>query len=194
AFDPGNRGLYVAPQLDPGVNQLSVEIDASSSFDQSQFAKTNITVLPSDPIGTAKPSTATAAQISCPAGSGGVANGTCYKLSLTCDAIADYSAYLKVNKPSGQNLGTVIFASGSGSAVLYDNDTNFISGSFNGGLNVVQGVLSTNSDNDGYTTVQVSFGAPFDNSSAVENGWLQGPGGVRRLACRFATVVDWINK
>src|SRR5215467_1630037 len=152
AFDPGNPGLYVAPQLDPGVNQLSVEIDASASFDQSQFAKTIITVLPSDPIGTAKPSTATAAQITCPAGGGGLANGTCYKLSLTCDAIADYSAYLKVNKPSGQNLGTVIFASGSGSAVLYDNDTNFISGSFNGGLNVVQGVLSTNSDNDGYTT------------------------------------------
>jgi len=195
AFDPGNSGLYVAPQLDPGVNQLNVEIDAHSSFDKNnQPGATNITVLPSDPRGTANPSTATAAQISCPAGSGGLSNATCYKLSLTCDAIADYSAYLKVNKPLGQNLGTVIFASGSGSAVLYDNDINFISGSFNGGLNVVQGILSTNSDNDGYTTVQVSFGAPFDNSSAVENGWLQGPGGVRRLACRFATVVDWINK
>jgi hypothetical protein len=45
----------------------------------------------------------------------------------------------------------------------------------------------------GYTTVQVSFGGPF-SSSASPSGWLQGPGGVRRLACRYATVADWIYK
>jgi hypothetical protein len=42
--------------------------------------------------------------------------------------------------------------------------------------------------------VQVSFGAPFNASASTLNGWLQGPGGVRRLACRYATVADWIYK
>jgi hypothetical protein len=45
----------------------------------------------------------------------------------------------------------------------------------------------------GYNTVQVSFGAPFDNGTQP-NGWLTGPGGVRRLACRYATVADWVYK
>src|SRR5258708_26576967 len=45
----------------------------------------------------------------------------------------------------------------------------------------------------GYTTVQVSFGALFDNGT-TPRGWLTGPGGVRRLACRYATVADWVYR
>ena len=50
---------------------------------------------------------------------------------------------------------------------------------FNGGLFVVQGVF-----NAGFNTVQISFGSPFN--TVTPNGWLQGPGGVRRVACRYA--------
>jgi hypothetical protein len=38
--------------------------------------------------------------------------------------------------------------------------------------------------------VQISFGAPFVTDQT--NGWLQGPGGVRRLACRYATIAQYV--
>ena len=78
-----------------------------------------------------------------------------------------------------------MFGTGTGGAALYDNDSpDFFDGSTNGGLNVVQSVL-----NAGYTTVQVTFGSPF---AQQPNGWLTGPGGVRKLACRYATVAQWV--
>jgi hypothetical protein len=83
----------------------------------------------------------------------------------------------------------VIFGTGSGGTSHYDNDSSFTVGGFNGGDFVVEGVLSA-----GYTTVQVSFGDPFNPQPAQPNGWLQGPGGVRRVACRYATVADWVYK
>jgi hypothetical protein len=82
----------------------------------------------------------------------------------------------------------VIFASGQGGGeALYDNDSSFFynNNTINGGLSVVQGVI-----NAGFTTAQLSFGAPFDNSTTT--GWLTGPGGVRRLACRYAAVAQWV--
>lgn len=192
AFDPGNPGLYIAPQLPQGTSTENVSITATSSFDQSQVATATMTVQETDPLGTATPSTAAAAAISCPAG--GLTGATCYKVNVACDGIANYSAYLKVNLPTGSPLGTVIFGTGAGGSSLYDNDPNFVSGSFNGGLTVVQDLLNSAVTDKGFTTVQVSFGSPFDSSAATANGWLQGPGGVRRLACRFATVADWIYK
>jgi hypothetical protein len=83
---------------------------------------------------------------------------------------------------------------GTGGTSLYDNDVSFIVGSFNGGDSVVEGLLNLANANQGYTTVQVSFGDPFNPQPAQPNGWLQGPGGVRRLACRYATVADWVYK
>jgi hypothetical protein len=79
-----------------------------------------------------------------------------------------------------------MFGTGTGGTQLYDYDQpDFFSGSTNGGLSVVQSVL-----NAGFTTVQVSFGSPF--SDQTPNGWLTGPGGVRRLACRYATAAQWV--
>jgi hypothetical protein len=87
----------------------------------------------------------------------------------------------------------VIFTTGSGGSALYDNDQpdffyidSTTGVSTNGGLSVVQGVL-----NAGFTTAQVSFGSPFNDTNTA-NGWLQGPGGTRRLACRYATVARWV--
>src|SRR5438132_475544 len=129
-----------------------------------------------DPLGKAQG----AALGSCPPASGGVPGGTCYQLNISsCDGVADFAAYLKVNTPQGIPGGTVIFSIGKGGAGLYDSDFTF-------GNVAVGNVLAA-----GFTTVQVSFGPPFN--SATPNGWLTGPGGVRRLACRYATVAQWVH-
>jgi hypothetical protein len=183
AFDANNPGLYIAPGLQSGTAQVVTTINASSIFDSNQSPTTTITVLKNDPLGSAAGTT-----IPCPTFSGGVAGATCYQVNTSCDAIADYSVYLKVNEPVATPVGTVILGTGTGGSSLYDNDPNFIANGINGGETVVQGVLDA-----GFTTVQISFGSPF-NSTNTENGWLQGPGGVRRLACRYATVADWVYK
>lgn len=193
AFDPNNPGLFIAPVFEQNVTTpQTVTLSATSSFDPTQVATATVTVDQTDPIGTTSPSTASTAAITCPAFTDGLSGATCYKLKTSCDQVADYYAYLKVNVPAGIPKGTVIFGTGSGGATLYDNSPDFFyidssNVNTNGGLAVVQGVFDS-----GYTTVQLSFGAPFDNSSAAANGWLQGPGGVRRLACRYATVAQWV--
>jgi hypothetical protein len=69
---------------------------------------------------------------------------------------------------------------GTGGSGLYDDSQTYAYG-----YQVVETVV-----NAGYNTVEISFGGPF--SSSQPNGWLQGPGGVRRLACRYATIADWV--
>ncbi len=191
AFDPNNPGLFIAPGLQQGVTTVTTTITAASNFDPNQFDTGTMTVLQSDPLG--KVTITGDGTIPCPTFGGGLGGATCYQVNVSCDGIADYSVYLKVNTPNGTPLGTVIFGTGTGGSTLYDFDPSFIVGAFNGGMTVVQGVQNQTVVNGGYTTVQVSFGSPF-NSAGTDNGWLQGPGGVRRLACRYATVVDWIYK
>jgi hypothetical protein len=194
AFDPNNPGLFIAPGLQSGTTQVVTTINATSIFDSNQSPMTTITVLKSDALGTATPSTPAAAQITCPSFTGGLNGATCYQLKVSCDAIADYYAYLKVNSPTGTPLGTVIFGTGTGGTSLYDNDLSFIVGSFNGGQTVVGDLLNLGVANQGFTTVQISFSDPFNPQPPQPNGWLQGPGGVRRVACRYATVADWVYK
>jgi hypothetical protein len=136
-----------------------------------------VTVVPNDPIGSV---TSSSALGSC---AGSVSGGTCYQLHISCPEILDFSAYLKVNNPNGVPAGTVLLGTGTGGSGLYDDPN---AGGYNNGSDVVNSLL-----NSGYNTVQVSFGAPFDNGS-TPRGWLTGPGGVRRLACRYATVADWV--
>jgi hypothetical protein len=91
---------------------------------------------------------------------------------------------LKVYTPTAAPVGTVLFGVGTGGSGLYeDPNTGYADGS-----TTVGNIL-----NAGFNTVQVSFGAPFDQGS-TPRGWLTGPGGVRRLACRYATVADWVYK
>jgi hypothetical protein len=142
-------------------------------------------VLTSDPLGTVN----SYSNVSpCPS-NGGLTSGnpTCFQINTSCLGVDDFAAYIKVNTPTATPKGTVIFGTGSGGSALYDSDPDFTNPvtSFNGGLFVVQGVFDA-----GFNTVQISFGSPFN--TATPNGWLQGPGGVRRLACRYATVVDWV--
>jgi hypothetical protein len=192
SFDPNNLGLYIAAPFEQGVSTpQTVSITATSGFDPTQVASATVTLDQTDPVGTASTSTPNGV-IACPTFTDGLPSATCYQINTSCDQVAEFTAYLKVNTPSATSVGTVIFETGSGGIPLYDNSPEFFytdsnGVNTNGGLAVVQGVLDA-----GYTTVQVSFGTPFDNSTAVANGWLQGPGGVRRLACRYSTVADWV--
>ncbi len=177
-IDPSS-GLYIAPLT--GTFPMNVSISATAQSDASVSASTSIGVTQTDPLGSAQ-----GTMISCPTFGGGLTGSTCYQINTSCDGVADFSVYLKVNAPAGNPLGTVIFATGTGGAQLYDFDEpDFFNGTTNGGDAVVQGVLDA-----GFTTVQVTFGSPFTDSTP--NGWLTGPGGVRRLACRYATVAQWV--
>ena len=179
-------GLYFAPNAVP--NPALVTITATALADSTATASATVTIQSTDPLGTP-----TGAQITCPSFGGGLSGATCFKLTTSCPGVADLPAYLKVNTPPAGAVvnGTVIFGTGTGGTSLYDYDADFLTtGGYNGGLYVVQNVLSTDNNNDGYNTVQLSFGGPFDSTQT--NGWLQGPGGVRRLACRYAEVAQWV--
>lgn len=177
-IDPSS-GLYIAPTT--GTFPMNVSVTAALQANTAISASATISVTQTDPVGTAQ-----GTAISCPAFGGGLTGATCYQVNTSCEGAADFSVYLKVNSPSGASLGTVLFGTGTGGAALYDYDQpDFFNGTTNGGLAVVQNVL-----NAGFTTVQVSFGSPFTDTTP--NGWLTGPGGVRRLACRYATVAQWV--
>jgi hypothetical protein len=190
SFDPNNFGLYISAPFEQGVSTpQTITVSATSAFDPTQVATATVTEDQTDPPGQA--TTTGNGVIPCPTFGGGLGGATCYQVNTICDQVAPYSVYLKVNTP-GSPIGTVIFTTGSGGSALYDYDSPefFYTDSNgvvnNGGEAIVQGIL-----NAGYTTVQVSFGSPFNNTN-TENGWLQGPGGVRHLACRYATVAQWV--
>ena len=177
-----SNGLFIAPTT--GTFPMNVTVSATSQSSSSLTTSTSISVMQSDPLGSIA-GNAQQDAIPCPTFGGGLTTATCYQLNVSCPGTADFSAYLKVNPPTGTPLGTVLFGTGTGGATLYDFDPLFSESGTNGGLAVVQSVL-----NAGFTAVQVSFGSPFN--TATPNGWLTGPGGVRRLACRYATVAQWI--
>jgi hypothetical protein len=163
-----NTGFYIAPGTMPTSG--TVTITAVSQADSTQSASTTVTLSPTDPLGTVTANST----VACP--SGGISGSTCYSLNVSCPGVADFTANLKVNIPSAPK-GTVLFGTGVGGPTLYDSTWKY-------GSDVVQSVLS-----GGFTTVQVAFGTPFNTPN---NGWLTGPGGVRRLACRYATVAQWV--
>lgn len=169
-----NSGLYIAPNLVP--SPATATITATSVANSAETASTTVTIQDADPLG----SVGSYSLLSSCAGS--LAGGTCFQLTVSCPGTSAITAYLKVLRPPSAPVGTVLFSVGNGGSGLYEDPN---SGGYTQGGSVVQNVLRA-----GYTTVQVSFGAPFNSNQ--QNGWLQGPGGVRRLACRYATVADWI--
>ncbi len=120
-----------------------------------------------DPLGTIKSSHTT----TCP--SGGVGGGVCYTLLISCPSVANMTGILKVNRPAGTSLGTIIFGAGGNGVGYYDREFAF-------GATAVSSVLSA-----GFTTAQINF-------NGFSNGWMTGPGGPRKLACRYATVAQWV--
>lgn len=166
-----STGLYIGPGALP--TPVAVNVTAVAQVDSTTTSTPSpVTLSATDPLG----SVTTHATLTCPGG--GVSGATCYTLNVSCPGVADLTTYLKVNTPIGTPTGTVLFGIGTGGSGLYDSE-------FKSGKTAVENVLA-----GGYTTVQVTFGSPF--STAVPSGWLTGPGGVRHLACRYATTAQWI--
>jgi trimeric autotransporter adhesin len=132
-------------------------------------ASASLQVVTPDPLGTA-----TSSSIACPAGG---LNGTCYALAISCANTGNLNGYLKVTQPAGTPIGTVMFSGGGNGTAMYE--------SFAYGTTTLNTVLQA-----GYTVVQVSWGAPFNNNQV--NGWEIGPGGIRTISCRYATLSQWV--
>jgi hypothetical protein len=109
---------------------------------------------------------------------GSIKNGVCQQMTVSCPSVPDVIAYVKTNSPTGSPLGTVTYNTGTDGNGLYESI-------FTYGSTAVQNVL-----NAGYTTVEISWGTPFNSNQP--DGWVQGPGGVLATACRYATVTQWI--
>ena len=167
-------GLYIAPATNPAG---TITITAVAQADGSTNASAAVTLAATDPIGTA-----TGQTVTCPAGSGITIGGTCYSVALSCPGISDLNGYLWVNQPSGTPVGTVLLTAGGNSDGLYADPNVYIHGA-----DVVNGLLAA-----GYTTVQTSFGGLF--TTAQPSGWQTGPGGIRRTACRYVTLAQWIQQ
>ena len=120
-----------------------------------------------DPLGTASGTVVDCAP-------GGL-RGTCYEVDVSCpvEGIDDQTVTIKVTEPLVAPVGTVIFTIGGGGNGYYDQR-------FIYGREIVSQVLRA-----GFITVQTDF-----NGGQV--GWLTGPGGPRKLACRYATLARWI--
>jgi hypothetical protein len=99
-------------------------------------------------------------------------------MTVSCPGVPDVFAYVKTNTPTGTSLGTATYNTGTDGNGLYESI-------FTYGSTAVGNVLSA-----GFTTVQISWGTPFNSDQP--NGWAQGPGGVLTAACRYATVTQWI--
>lgn len=163
--------LYFAPASVPNLSTF--KIVATSKADTTKSATATVSVLPADPLGTVN----NVKTITCP--SGGLSGATCQQMAIACEGVSNSNAYVKINRPAGTSKGVVMYSIGTGGSGLYDTG-------FTYGDTAVQNVLDA-----GFTTVQVSFGAPF--ATTAPNGWLTGPGGVRRLACRYATLAQWVD-
>ena len=148
--------------------------EASISATMSGFSgAANLTVKPvSTVVGSL--GSARANPITCP--SGGL-TGTCYSVVLSCPNINDLTGYLKVTFPTGTPVGTIIFTTGANGTTLYE--------AFKYGPDAMNTLLQ-----NGYTVAQISWGAPFTTSQP--SGWQTGPGGIRAVGCRYATLAQWI--
>ena len=143
-----------------------------------------------DPIGTA-----TGTQISC---TGGISGGVCYRVTISGCAGGTFYAGAKINNPpQGETaIGAVILTTGGGGNTWYDNDPLFMIPSNCSGNCGMQTVLDLN--NAKYYTIQTNFSDPSNpvGGTGVLDGWLTGSTtsqiGARELACRYATMANWI--
>jgi hypothetical protein len=143
-----------------------------------------------DPIGTAS-----GTRITCPAG--GASGGICDRVTISGCAGGTFYAGVKINTPpQGETaIGAVILTTGAGGNTWYDNDPSFMrSGECSGNCGM-QTVLDLN--NAKYYTIQTNFSDPSNpGGTGALDGWLTGSTtsqiGARELACRYATMANWI--
>ncbi len=152
-----------APRVSGPITGALTVTDNASNNPQT----VGLTGIGTDPLGSASGRT-----IPCPPGGVG-GNTTCYSLNISCPGIAQTTADLIVSRPTNGSVGTVIFGTGGGGVTFYANV-------FTYGDVTVRTIV-----NAGFTAAQIEF-------SGLPVGWLSGPGGPRKLACRYATAAQWI--
>lgn len=104
-----------------------------------------------------------------------VPTSRCFRVAVACPGIAPADVLLKVSDPTVPVRGTIVFGTGSGGNAFYE--------SF--GAPAINGILLPLL-NQGYRIVQRNWAqAPY--------GWLTGPGGTLRLACRYSTLLERIH-
>ncbi len=103
-----------------------------------------------------------------------VPTSACYAVAISgCEGVANTSAALKVSEPSVPVIGTIIFGSGGGGGALYEQN-------FPNTPDMLNSLLAK-----GYRLVQRRW--------AGNNGWMTGPGGGKKLACRYATLIRAVH-
>ena len=108
--------------------------------------------------------------ITCPAGTGPIANSSCMSLAVTCPSIGGATATLRMTRPSSaeSTRGTVVLTTGG-------DGTNFQDSS------LTQGMIAT-FFGDSLTVVQLRWDPPG----------IWGDPRARTAACRYATAARWI--
>ena len=106
-------------------------------------------------------------QNTCPPG---FVQGVCYGLTVSCPAVGNVQANLKVTEVNNP-IGTIVLASGGNGTTLWE-------------ANQYGPLAINNMLGAGYSVVQVAWVPPY--------GWQIGPGGMRAVACRPATVINWV--
>ncbi len=124
------------------------------------------------PLGTATATLLTPEQ--CGQATSRVPTSRCYRVTVACPGVASLDAFVKVTDPSGVSSGTILFGTGGGGGGYYEMF----------GADAVDRILLPLSQ-QGFRLVQRSW--------LGQDGWLTGPGGTLRLACRYATLLDWVS-
>lgn len=101
--------------------------------------------------------------------------GAClaYEISA-CPEVQPIGVDLKVSEPAGPALGTIVLGTGGPGATYYED-----------AYPAAVAALLRPAIERGYRVVQYAWHRP---------GWIGGPGGPYRLACRYATLVDAIRR
>jgi len=150
--------------LATGLTSGQTNIDASMG---NVTALASLTVVSPDPLGTA-----TASSITCK-----YTLATCYAVSISCPNTSDLTGYVQITYPSGAPIGTVLLLDGGNGTHLYET--------FTYGTMILNTLVSA-----GFTVVDITWGTPYTTEQPY--GWQTGPGGIRVVGCRFATLAQWI--
>lgn len=160
-------GLDLGPELDLGVDQ-GIDLGADMGVDAGMDAGIDLGV----DAGVVLGSVSTATSANCPASA--VPTSRCLSVQVTgCPGVAATTGLLKISEPAGVAVGTVVLGSDEGGALFYE----VAYGAESIGR-IIQPLL-----NQGFVVVQRTW---------TGAGWLNGPGGANPLACRYASMLDWV--
>ncbi|MCI0363864.1 MAG: hypothetical protein L0219_08285, partial [Phycisphaerales bacterium] len=106
-----------------------------------------------------------------PCATGSLPNSTCRRLRVSCAGINPVDVQIRIMEPSGVAIrGTVVFSSGASGTGFYEGNSS----------SLFQSVTAM-----GFRVVDRAWAGP--------NGWTTSEGGMRKQACRYATLLTWLR-